>query len=75
MFYQKDLLPSRVLPKMTLYRGTRLKLRDFLFLKPGVFIEMFGFMSTSKKEEQAKKFAESADSYMFVIHVNETTIP
>lgn len=52
-FYQKELLPSRKLQQMTLYRGTRLRLKDFQSLKPGVFIEMFGFMSTSKSLQQA----------------------
>jgi hypothetical protein len=34
---------------MTLYRGCKLSKKDFNQLKPGTFIEMFGFMSTSKK--------------------------
>jgi hypothetical protein len=38
---------------MTLYRGTRLREKDFKSLKAGVFIEMFGFMSTSKSLKQA----------------------
>ena len=37
-FYHRDLHPHRKLPEMTLYRGTRLRARDFNSLKPGVFI-------------------------------------
>ena len=55
---------------MELYRGARLKKRDFNCLEPGVFIEMYGFMSTSKSIETAKKFTDR-DGYVFVIHVEE----
>lgn len=54
---------------MTLYRGCKLSKKDFKHLnKPGVFVEMLGFMSTSKSEERAKDFVDR-DGYMFVIHV------
>jgi hypothetical protein len=38
---------------MTLYRGTKLQKKDFMALKAGIFIEMFGFMSTSKSKASA----------------------
>jgi hypothetical protein len=38
---------------MTLYRGAKLKKRDFRLLKAGDFIEMFGFISTSKSRASA----------------------
>lgn len=59
---------------MELYRGAKLKTRDFKSLEPGVFIEMYGFMSTSKSLESAKKFTDK-DGYIFVIHVREMDIP
>lgn len=62
------------MPAMTLYRGSKLKLRDFKSLQPGVFIEMYGFMSTSKSLESAKKFADQ-DGYIFVIQVKEREMP
>ena len=55
---------------MTLYRGAKLRKKDFKALKSGVFIEMFGFMSTSKNIESAKQFSDK-DGYLFVIHVKE----
>ena len=58
----------RKVPKMELYRGAKLKKRDFQNLLPGTFIEMYGFMSTSKSIETAKKFTDK-DGYVFVIHV------
>ena len=45
---------NRVIPAQTLYRGTKLRLRDFKALIPNTYIEMFGFMSTSKNFERAK---------------------
>lgn len=42
-------------------------------LKAGDFIEMFGFMSTSKSRESAEKFTDS-DGYLFVIHIKERTL-
>ena len=55
MFYMNDLVENgRVIPPQTLYRGAKLRLRDFLALKPDTYIEMFGFMSTSKNLERAK---------------------
>lgn len=56
------------IPKMELYRGAKLKMRDFKSLQPGVFIEMYGFMSTSKSLDSAKKFTDK-DGYLFIIHV------
>ena len=53
---------------MELYRGAKLKKRDFQNILPGTFIEMYGFMSTSKSIETAKKFTDK-DGYVFVIHV------
>lgn len=68
-FYQQFVKEcNRKLPAMTLYRGAKLKLRDFKSLQPGVFIEMYGFMSTSKSLESAKKFADQ-DGYIFVVQV------
>jgi len=60
---------NRKIPAMELYRGAKLKSRDFKSLEPGVFIEMYGFMSTSKSLESAKKFTDK-DGYIFVIHVH-----
>ena len=65
---------SRKLPGMQLYRGARLKKRDFNSLKPGVFIEMFGFMSTSKSLDSAKKFTDK-DGYVFIINVKQREVP
>jgi hypothetical protein len=55
---------------MTLFRGCKLSKKDFNQLKPGVFVEMFGFMSTSKSEERALDFVDR-DGYLFVIHVKK----
>jgi len=55
---------------MTLYRGCRLSKKDFNQLKIGVFIEMFGFMSTSKSEERALDFVDR-DGFVFVIHIKK----
>ena len=53
-FYKKDLHSwDRWIPAQILYRGATLKKRDFEILQPGVFIEMLGFMSTSKSKEKA----------------------
>ena len=49
-------------------------MRDFNSLKPGIFIQMFGFMSTSKNLERAKQFCDR-DGYIFVITVPPLTIP
>ena len=50
IFYKQYLDENkRVIPAQVLYRGAKLKRRDFEVLQPGVFIEMYGFMSTSKK--------------------------
>jgi len=43
---------------MTLYRGAKLKKKDFYSLNKGDFIEMFGFMSTSKSLSSAQKFTD-----------------
>lgn len=51
-----------------------MRLRDFQCLSPGVFIEMFGFMSTSKNLERAKEFCDR-DGYIFIITVPSLTIP
>ena len=59
---------------MQLYRGAKLRKRDFQALQPGVFIEMYGFMSTSKSLESAQKFTDR-DGYLFVIHIKEREIP
>jgi hypothetical protein len=53
---------------MTLYRGCKISKKDFKQLKAGVFVEMFGFMSTSKSEQRAQEFVDR-DGYLFVIHV------
>jgi hypothetical protein len=58
---------------MTLYRGAKLKKKDFYSLNKGDFIEMFGFMSTSKSLSSAQKFTDK-DGYIFVIHVKERTM-
>lgn len=53
-YYNKDLSQSlRKIKAQTLYRGAKLRKRDFNVLQPGVFIEMFGFMSTSKNLQRA----------------------
>ena len=76
MFFLKDLLKNnRVIRPQTLYRGTKLKQRDFNALKPNLFIEMFGFMSTSKSLKTAKQFTDRLTGYIFVIHVPELRIP
>lgn len=54
---------------MTLYRGCKLSKKDFNQLKPGTFVEMFGFMSTSKSHDRALDFVDR-DGFLFVIHVN-----
>lgn len=56
------------MPEMTLYRGAKLRKRDFRALNAGDFIEMYGFMSTSKSLKSALKFTDK-DGYVFVIHV------
>ena len=43
-------------------------------LEPGIFLEMFGFMSTSKSLQRAQEFTDR-DGYIFVIHVPELMIP
>ena len=54
LYYNKDLSQSlRKIKAQTLYRGAKLRKRDFNVLQPGVFIEMFGFMSTSKNLQRA----------------------
>lgn len=58
---------------MTLYRGCKLSKKDSAQLKPGVFVEMFGFMSTSKSEERALDFVDR-DGYLFVIHVKKRKV-
>jgi hypothetical protein len=55
---------------MTLFRGCKISKKDFSRLKEGVFVEMFGFMSTSKSEDRAKDFVDR-DGYIFVIHVKK----
>lgn len=75
VFYKKDLEAwGRKIPAQTLYRGAKLRKRDFLVLKPGVFIEMFGFMSTSKNKQRAVEFTDR-DGYIFIIHIPEMEIP
>lgn len=75
LYYQEYLKEhNRKIPAMELYRGAKLKLRDFNSLQPGVFIEMYGFMSTSKSLQSAKKFTDK-DGYLFVIHVPEREVP
>ena len=56
---------------MKCYRGAKLTDKDFKFLKENVFIEMFGFMSTSTNEKEAKKFVNKKDKnkYLFVVHI------
>lgn len=61
------------MPPMTLYRGARLKKRDYKMLREGDFIEMFGFMSTSKSRQSAEKFTDS-DGYLFIINVKERSM-
>ena len=54
MFYTQDLVDNkRKIFQQTLYRGARLRKRDFNSLKVGSYIEMLGFMSTSKSFERA----------------------
>lgn len=55
---------------MTLYRGCKLSKKDSAQLKPGIFVEMFGFMSTSKSEDRALDFVDR-DGYLFVIHIKK----
>ncbi len=71
MYYQKYLTEiNRNIEDMVLYRGSKINKRDFESLKKGVFIEMFGFMSTSKNIERAKSFTDR-EGYIFVIHINK----
>ena len=65
---------QRKLPPMTLYRGAKLKKRDYQGLQPGDYIEMFGFMSTSKSLTSAQKFTDK-DGYIFVIEVKGGEMP
>ena len=68
-FYKRDMeKSSRRIAAQTLYRGAKLRQRDFRVLEPGVFVEMFGFMSTSKSLQRAQEFTDR-DGYIFVIHV------
>lgn len=55
---------------MTLYRGAKLRKKDFDSLKPGTFIEMYGFMSTSKSMKRAEMFTDN-EGYIIVVHVRE----
>ena len=48
--------------------------KDFKCLKKNSYIEMFGFMSTSKNFERASDFADQA-GYMFIITVPSMKIP
>jgi hypothetical protein len=49
IYYERFLKENNYrIPPMTLYRGAKLKQRDFANLRKGIYIEMFGFMSTSK---------------------------
>lgn len=71
MFYTQDLIKAkRKIKYQTLYRGAKLRKRDFNSLKTGTYIEMLGFMSTSKKLERAKEFTDK-DGYIIIIEVPE----
>ena len=55
MYYLHNLLKNkRKIPAQTVYRGAKLRKRDFNNLNIGTYIEMLGFMSTSKNLERAK---------------------
>lgn len=74
-FYNHEMEQNkRKIHKKTVYRGTKMKKKDFRLLKKGVFIEMFGFMSTSKSLEKAATFTDES-KYVFVIHIPEMIIP
>ena len=60
---------------MTLYRGARLNVGDLNRLRPGVFIEMYGFMSTSEKKDIALNFTDSKSGIIFKIQIPEMVIP
>jgi hypothetical protein len=71
LYYHNFLKESNEeVPEMTLYRGCKLSKKDVNQLKPGAFVEMFGFMSTSKSRERALEFVDR-DGYLFVIHVKK----
>ena len=77
-YYKKYLEENeRIIPKQTVYRGTKLKKHDLKSLEDNEdnsFIEIFGFMSTSKSIEKAKGFgikAEKKNPVLFVIEIPE----
>lgn len=59
---------------MTLYRGAPLSRSDFKTLQPGNFVELLGFISTSKSYEKAKGFLDRKDSYMLVFRIKKIEI-
>ena len=69
MFYLSNLLKNkRKIQAQTLYRGAKLRKRDFNNLANDTYIEMLGFMSTSKNLERAKEFTDK-NGYLFVVEV------
>ena len=74
-YYKKYLEDNdRIIPKKTVYRGTKLKKHDLKSLEDNSFIEIFGFMSTSKSMEKAKGFGsntEKKNQILFVIEIPE----
>lgn len=69
LFYNTELeKKKRKIEAQTLYRGAILREKDFKKLKKSVYIEMFGFMSTSKNFNRAADFTQEL-GYIFVIHV------
>jgi hypothetical protein len=74
VLYDIDLKQSSyTIPAQTLYRGTPLRDGDVNRLKPGTFIEVLGFMSTSKNSEKALEFCDQ-NRYLFVIEVPNLVI-
>ena len=54
LFYRERLIKNkRKIKPMTLYRGSKLSRSDLNKIRPGVYIEMYGFMSTSSDKEVA----------------------
>lgn len=58
------------IPAYTLYRGAPVKKGELNLLKKGSYIELLGFVSTSKNEQIVReKFLTKSDYYLFVITV------
>ncbi len=70
-FYNHTLqTQSNELPSYQLYRGASVKQMDFNQLKQGDFIELLGFVSTSKDETYVKdNFIRSKDDFLFIFTI------